>query len=297
MLNNNPPTKESVTKLLSSLSTLQITIHPSKILHIAFNRPKHLNALNEILFTDLHTFFSQFESTILPVYDIRVIILSGNGKAFSSGLDLRSNFAMSLLEFKNENRDIGRNGYTFYNVLKKLQEGLNLIEKCPVPVIAAVHSYCLGGALSILTCADIKICSNDAKFSIKEIDIGLTADLGALQRLVKQTGKLGMIKRYSYTGEVFNANQALNVGVVEEVVDGGHDMLIKRAFQLGEEIAAKSPLVLWGVKRTINFSRENNLETSLDMIATLNSALIQAGDIGTAIEGFMMKKKPVFPKL
>jgi enoyl-CoA hydratase/carnithine racemase len=285
---------------LNSFTTLEIKLLvEKKILVLKFNRPNQLNALNEILFEEIGKFFSNFEK-ISNVHDIRVIIITGKGKAFSSGLDLKSKFAMGILEFKNSEgeSDVGRKAFSFYVLLKKLQESLNAIESCHVPVIAAVNGFCLGGAMSILACADVRIASKDAKFSIKEIDIGLTADLGALQRLIKQTGNEGLIKKYSYTGETFSAMQAMNARIIEEVIESNlEEDLLKRSIELAESIAAKSPLVLWGIKRAINFARDNTLSSSLDMVATLNSALIQANDISDAVNGFLLKKKPIFPKL
>jgi len=280
---------------LNTFSTLKINITDKKILHVQLNRPRQLNALNEELFEELGKLFCDF-TKFTDEHDIRAVILSGNGKAFSTGLDLKSKFAVSMLDFKNEPGDIGRRAFSFYKTLKKLQENLTAIENCPVPVIASVHGFCLGGAVSILTCADVRIASSDSKFSIKEIDIGLTADLGAIQRLIKQNGKEGLIKKYCFTGEIFSSMQALNIGMIEEIVESAEDGL-KRSFELAEIITTKSPLVLWGIKRSIHFARDNNLETSLDMIATLNSALIQTDDISLAIEAFMTKKKPNFPKL
>ncbi len=285
-----------IKEFLSSFQTLKIEIiKEKKILHVQLNRPKQLNAMNEILFLEVDKIFSNV-NLIIEKEDIRVIILSGNGKAFSAGLDLTSDIPEKIIQLRNEEKDLGRKAFTMYHMIKKLQEGITAVENCPLPIISAIHGHCLGGALNLLVCTDIKIATKDAKFSIKEIDIGITADLGVLQRIVKQTGKEGLIKKYSYTGEIFSGEDALKLGFIEEVVDS-YEALIQRTFTLAEKIAEKSPLVLWGLKRTINFARDNSVKTSLDMVATLNSALLLSDDIPSSIQAFLTKTKVMYPKL
>jgi enoyl-CoA hydratase/carnithine racemase len=283
-------------QFVESFQTLKIEIIKSKkILHVQLNRPKQLNALNETIFLEIGKLFTNLK-IVTDKEDIRVIIFSGNGKAFSSGLDLTGEIPETIIQLKNEDRDIGRKAFTMYNLVSKLQEGISAMENCHIPIIGAIHGYCLGGALSLLVCTDIKLATKDSKFSIKEIDIGLTADLGFLQRIVKQTGKEGLIKKYSYTGEIFSGEDAFKLGFVEELLDD-QEALLKRSFELAEKIAEKSPLVLWGLKRTINFARDNSVKNSLDMVATLNSALLLSEDIPTSIQAFMSKTKAMFPKL
>lgn len=285
-----------MSEYLNSFQTIKVEIVTNKkILHVQLNRPNQLNALNEVIFSELAKLFVNIK-LISDKEDIRVIILSANGKAFSSGLDLTSAIPETIIQIKNDEADIGRKAFLMYNMISKLQEGITAMENCHIPIISAIHGYCLGGALSLLVCTDIKIATKDSKFSIKEIDIGLTADLGLIQRIVKQTGKEGLIKKYSYTGELFTGEDALKLGFVEEIVDN-KESLIKRAFELAEKIAEKSPLILWGLKRSINFSRDHSVKTSLDMIATLNSCLLMSDDIPSSIQSFLSKSKIMYPKL
>jgi enoyl-CoA hydratase/carnithine racemase len=283
-------------KFLSSFKSIQVEIlKDKKILKVALNRPKQLNALNEVIFDEIGKLFSNVY-LILKYEDIRVILLTGNGKAFSSGLDLKSKIAEMLIQMNSENDiDAGRKAFHFYGALKNLHKCVQAIEKCELPVIAGIHGFCLGGAMSIIPFADIRICTKDAKFSIKEVDIGLTADLGALQKLTKQSGREGLIKKYTYTGEIFTGEDAMKVGIVDEIVENENE-LNKRSVELCGKISEKSPLVLWGIKRTINFARDNTLESSLDMVATLNSALSQTRDIPESISSMLNKAKPVYPK-
>lgn len=286
-----------IEKFVKSFTTLKIEIlKEKKILHVQLNRPNQLNAINEVLFTELGKLFSNLDQITNPV-DIRVIILSGNGKSFCSGLDLTSSIAQNLIETKSRtDKDIGRKAYYLYYMIKKLQESLTAMDECTLPIISAIHGYCLGGAMSIATCTDVKIATKDSKFSIKEIDIGITADIGLLQRIVKQCGREGIIKRLSYTGEIFSGEDAYKYGIIEELAESKEDVM-KKAFELAEKIVVKSPLVLWGIKRMINFSRDHPVKTSLDMVATMNSGLLLTDDIQSSIEGFLTKKKPMYPKL
>ena len=183
---------------INSFQTLKINIiKDKKILHVLLNRPSKLNALNDTLFKEINKLFTNIE-TITKTEDIRVIIISGNGKSFTSGLDLNSDIAQNILNIKTKTDiDSGRKAFSLYNEVKKLQNSFTAIENCHLPTIAAIHGFCLGGGVSLLSCIDIKIAERNSQFSIKEVDIGLTADLGALQRLVKQTGREGLIKKYS----------------------------------------------------------------------------------------------------
>jgi enoyl-CoA hydratase/carnithine racemase len=271
-------------------------IKGKKILHLKLNRPKQLNALNEIMFEEFIRFFTNLP-LLMKNEDIRVILITGNGNSFCSGLDLKSSIASTISSSNSvTNIDIGRKAYFIYNMIKRLQQSLTVIEECPIPVIAGVHGYVFGGAMNILNCVDYKFSTKDAKFSIKEIDIGLTADLGILQRLAKQIGNESIVKRLAYTGEVFNGEKAAKYRIVDEVADD-YKQMVDSMFKLAEVIAEKSPLILWGIKRSINFARDNNLRTSLDMVATLNSALIQADDIAESIKGILGKTKTIYPKL
>lgn len=288
---------ENLKNFLNSFQTLEVKIHKDKkILQVCLNRPKQLNALNDVVFEEIGKLFSNVY-LILKHEDIRVIILTGNGKCFSSGLDLKSNVAKTLMEMNlDHNVDPGRKGFHFYSSLKNWQRNLLSIEKCELPVIAGVHGYCLGAGVSILSFVDYRIATVDARLSVREVDIGLTADLGALQKLAKISGKEGIVKRLSFTGEIFSGEEGFKYGIIEEVVEKQSE-LEGRLFYLAEQIAAKSPLAIWGIKRCINYARDNTIENSLDMVATLNSALIQTGDIPESITAILTKTKASLPKL
>jgi enoyl-CoA hydratase/carnithine racemase len=282
---------------IKSFKTLEIKVlQEQKILSVTLNRPKSLNALNETMFLELHKLFTKIYE-ISKAYDIRVVILSGNGKSFCAGLDLKSEIALNILQAKsNTEIDIGRKAFILYHELKKLQNSLTALENCHLPIIAAVHGHCLGGAMSLLSCCDIVISTKNAQFSIREVDIGLTADIGLLQRIGKQIGNINIAKKLSFTGENFNGEEAKMYGFVQEIAEN-EKVLQEKAFALAEKLCSKSPLVLWGIKRTINYSRDNTVDNSLEHIAAMNSAFIQADDISESIKAVLGKKKAMYPKL
>jgi enoyl-CoA hydratase/carnithine racemase len=281
---------------IQSFKTLKVEVlAKEKILKVSLNRPKQLNALNEILFEEIGLLFSNIHN-LLTKFDVRVILLTGEGKNFSSGLDLKSKVVELLVMMKTiEDKDSPRKGFMFYNMLKQWQNYLSAIETNPLPVVAAAKGYCLGGAMSILCCADVRLTTKDAKYSIREVDIALTADIGVLQRIGKQVGREGIVKKLAFTGEIFSGEEAFKYGVVEELYNTVEEME-KAAMNLCLKIAEKSPIVLWGIKRTINFARDNNLQTSLDHVATLNTALVQTDDMGEAIKSILSKTKPIYPR-
>ena len=283
--------KSKALDFLSSLTVLKTSII-NKTLVVEINRPKQLNAMNEAVFEELGLLFGSVESVLISELDLRVIVLTGCGSNFTAGLDLKSEIIEQIFS---KSGDTGRNGFKIYNLIKKLQSNLSAIENNPLPVICAIQGYCLGGGTSIITCGDIRLCTKDAKFSIKEVDIGLTADIGVLQRITKQTGNEGYIKLVSLTGEIFTGEKAKELGLVQGVYESG-EQLMKEAMKLADKISEKSPIVIWGIKKTLNFARDNKVETSLDMIRLLNSALIQTEDIPIAVTAVLQKQKPIFPK-
>ena len=287
----------NIDEFFSSFVTLKFSIIKEiKTLRIYLNRPKQLNAINYQMFSEFKKIFSSI-GLILKNIDIRVIILTGSDKSFCVGLDLFSDIAQKIVNVNhNSDIDIGRKSYQVYELIKYLQDTISCFDECPIPIIAGIHGYCLGGGINIISCVDYKIGTRDSKYSIKEVDIGLTADLGILQRLAKQIGNESIVKKLSFTGEIFSGEIAYKYNIINELVE--NELQLENALiGLAQKISEKSPLVLWGIKRMINFSRENNTKTSLDMVATLNSSLIQSNDISDSIQGVINKKKVIYPKL
>ena len=143
---------------------------------------------------------------------------------------------------------------------------------------------------------DYTICSKDSVFSIKETAIGRVANLGLFQRIIKNGGNVGILKKYSYSGENFGWNDALKLGIVGEVAGNSKD-LEEKTFSLAEKLGSMSPLVSRGIKKIIHFSRDNSINTSLEMIATMNEALLQSKDVESSVRAVLTKSKAIYPKL
>ena len=279
-------------EFINSFKDLAVSVK-DKILVVELNRPKSLNAISDLMFQEFKILFKELPNKILKHLDIRCVILKGKNGNFSSGLDLKSEIVMNF--GGNEDMDIGRKAFWFKNMVDELQLCLSSIEMNPLPVISCIDGFCLGGATSIISCCDMRFCTLDTKFSIREIEIGLTADIGVLQRFGKQIGNDSLFRQYCYTGEIFNGKQALEFGLVNKVFNNTKEME-DHVYALASTICEKSPIVLYGIKKVLNFSRDNNVNASLEMVGLLNSAMAQSQDIITAVTATLKKEKKVFPK-
>lgn len=171
-----------------------------------------------------------------------------------------------------------------------------MVDKCRVPVICAVHGLAIGAGVDLSAACDIRYATKDAKFSIKEVDIGLAADLGTLQRISKLTGNESWVREVAYTARFFTGVEAEKMGYVSRTFDSA-EALFKAAYELAQEIAGKSPVAVATTKESIKFSRDHTVEEGLAHIANLNSARLQSTDMQAAIMANMQKKKPEFPRL
>jgi enoyl-CoA hydratase/carnithine racemase len=262
--------------------TLSLTDH---IATITLNRPDKANAMNLAMWHEIRQAFKWVDAT--P--EARVAILEGAGRAFSSGIDLQ--MMMGLGE-QIQNDCEARTRENLRQVILDLQDTLSSLERCRKPVLAAIHGACIGAGIDLICCADMRYCSNDASFSIKEIDIGMTADVGTLQRLPKLIGE-GMVRELAYTGRKFDAAEALQMKLVNRVFDS-REMLQKGVRELAASIAAKSPLSIRGVKEMISYARDHSVADGLNYVATWNAAMLLSNDLQEAMMANMGKRAPEF---
>lgn len=255
--------------------------HDGHIVRLTLNRPEKLNAMGFAFFRGLKENIENFNKN--P--DIRAIIINAEGKGFTAGLDLTEAGSM-LGQGSADSRDALR------EKILELQESINIIERCRKPVIAAVHGHCIGGGVDLLCVCDIRIASKDAKFSIRETRIAITADLGTLQRLPCIIGD-GWFRELALTGRDFSANEALQTGFITRICENKEE-LEKEAFKIASSIAENSPLAVQGVKEVILFSRDNGVYPGLKFVAQKNSAMLPSEDLIEAVGAFMEKRKPVF---
>jgi enoyl-CoA hydratase len=178
---------------------------------------------------------------------------------------------------------------------KRLQWSFTALEKARMPVLTAVQGGCIGGAVDLVTAADLRYCTTDAWFCVMETNIGMTADVGTLQRLGKVIPE-GVARELAFTGRRMPAARAFEVGLVQQVYDG-HDALVEGVLATAREIASKSPLAIWGIKVAMNYARDHSVDDALDQIATWQSGMFQPADMLESFAAKAEKREPVFPDL
>ena len=269
---------------IPKLTTLELSVE-SQIAHVRLNRPDKANAMSREVWIELRTAFDWIDATA----GVRVAIISGNGPHFTAGIDLAM---LAGVADEVDDDCEGRKREKLRRVILDLQDTLTSLERCRKPVIAAVHGACIGGGIDLICCADMRYCSADASFAIKEIDMGMTADVGTLQRLPKLIGD-GMLRELAYTGRKFSAEEARACGLVNRVYESP-EALISGVLRLAAEIAGKSPLAMRGTKEMIVFARDHSVADSLNYIATWNAAMLMSADMQEAMMASMQKKAPKF---
>lgn len=269
---------------IPDLTTLELSLE-SHIAHVRLNRPDKANAMCREVWTELRTAFDWIDNT--P--EARVAIISGNGAHFTSGIDLAM---LAGVADEVDDDCEGRKREKLRRVILDLQDTLTTLERCRKPVIAAIHGACIGGGIDLICCADMRYCSVDAFFSIKEIDMGMTADVGTLQRLPKLIGD-GMVRELAYTGRKFTSDEAKTTGLVNRVFETP-EALRAGVQQIAAEIATKSPLAMRGTKEMIVYARDHSVADSLNYIATWNAAMLMSSDLQEAMMASMQKVPPKF---
>lgn len=228
------------------------------IAHVQINRPEKVNAMNAAFWEEITDIFQWVDDTDA----VRVVVISGAGKHFSAGIDL-----MMLASLAGQmGKDVGRNARFLRSTILRLQASFNAVDKCRKPVLAAVQGYCIGGAIDLISACDMRYCSSDAQFSIKEIDMGMAADVGTLQRLPRIIGD-GMMRELAFTGRNVEAEEALRIGLVNRVYDD-QAALMDGVFAIAREIAAKSPIAVAGTKEMLSYMRDHRIDDGLEYIAT-----------------------------
>jgi enoyl-CoA hydratase len=222
--------------------------------------------------------------------DLRAVVICAAGKAFSYGLDLRAAFAekgslMAIGGMAGERMKLLR-------MIRELQRSFIAVAGCPVPVIAAIHGWCIGGGLDLISACDIRLASADAVFSLRETKIALVADLGSLQRLPRIIGE-GNTRELAFTGKDITAERASRMGLVNEVF-ADREATIEAARAMARDIAHNAPLTVRGVKAVLDFGADKTVAEGLEYVAAWNSAFLASKDLGEAMAAFLAKRPPLF---
>ena len=219
-------------------------------------------------------------------------MLKGEGKHFNAGMDL-ANFAPAKKD--GVKKDPARMRETFYHEVLELQDTFTALEECRMPTIASIQGACVGGGIDMVAACDIRHCSSDAFFKIAEVDIGLAADVGTLQRLPTLI-PIGVVRELAYTGRKFLPDEARELGFINKVFDSLED-LEAGSLALAQEIASKSPLVTRVIKKQINYARDHSVRESLDYHAAWNSSLISGQDMEAAMKAMTEKSQANYDDL
>lgn len=256
------------------------------------NRPDKYNAMNNTFWREIGEVFNQLGSD----EDCRAIVLSANGKIFTSGLDFTD--MNDLLSIVMSEDDIARKCQKMKAKIASYQESFSQLEKCPKPVVAAVHSACVGGGVDLICAADVRYATADAWFQVKEVDVGLAADVGTLQRLPRVIGNESLVRELAFTARKMFSSEALQCGLVSRVFDTKETMLAG-ALATAESIASKSPVAVQFTKQALVFSRDHSVQEGLEYQANVNMTMLQSEDVRIAAMALMSKgkEKPTFAKL
>ena len=222
--------------------------------------------------------------------NVRVLVITGAGRAFTAGLDLMA--IMPRIPIGTDGKPNGERQARLHQMIRDMQAAITTVERCRVPVIAAVHGHCIGGGVDLITACDIRLAAADARFSVREVKLAMVADVGTLQRLPAIVGQ-GVARELAYTGRDFDAAYAEKVGLVSRVLPD-RDALLTAAYALAEEIAANPPLAVQGSKRVMTAATRGEIDRGLEYVATWNAAHLVTQDLGVAIAAWASKEKPEY---
>ena len=248
------------------------------IAHVQFIRGAEFNTMNRAFWPEMVAVFGEIEQD--P--SARVVVFSAHGKHFTSGLDL-NDFAVGLMASEGEP---SRKAEALRRTVLHMQESMSVVDRCRLPVLVAVQGACIGGGIDLISACDIRYCAEDAFFSIQETNIGMTADVGTLQRLPHMLPQ-GIVRELTYTGRRMMAAEAREWGLVNQVFTD-HAALLDGVMAIAGEIATKSPIATVGNKEMLNYARDHSIADGLNYVATWNAAMLSRADLG---EAFMAKQQ------
>ena len=271
--------------------TLNVTQPSAHVVSVELNRPEKMNAMNNTLWGEIGQVFRHIDQD--P--DCRVVLLSAAGKMFTSGIDLSDLTQLASVVYGDD--DIARKSMMLYNKVAWYQDQFTELERCKKPVVCCIHSACVGGGVDLITATDIRLATQDAWFCVKEVDMGLAADVGTLQRLPKVIGSQSLVNELCLTARKMKSEEAEKCGLVSRLYENKEEMM-KSAVELAKNIAAKSPVAVQGTKVNLNYSREHSVQEGLRNMVTWNMAMLQSEDVMKSAMASMNKddEPPEFEK-
>jgi len=257
----------------------------NKIATVTIDRADKANALNLQAWSELKTLFEALDKE----KEARVVILKGEGKHFCSGMDIAA--LMEIAQVQHMDCQ-SRMREAFREKLFALQDAVSSLEKCQKPVLVSIHGACVGGGVDLATAADIRYATKNSQFSIKEVDMGLVADMGTLQRLPKLISP-ALVAELAYTGRKMSGEEAEKVSLVNKSFDSKEEM-DSYVHNIASSIASKSPVVIRGTKNVLKYSRDHSVEDSLNYVTAWNAGMIFSKDIMEAMAASFEKREAKF---
>jgi len=244
------------------------------VAHVRMNQPQRHNAMTPAFWAEIPQLFRQLDEA----GGVRAAVLSSEGRHFSAGMDL-SVFAnagtLGTVDVAARER--------FRHQLKKLQLCFTAIAEVRFPVIAAIQGGCIGGAVDLATACCLRYCSRDAWFCIQEINIGMMADVGTMNRMPKQIPE-AVMRELAYTGDRLGAERAERLGFVNGLFDDAA-ATVAGALAVAQKIAARAPVAVAASKEMINYTRDHSVAESFTYMNALQPGVFDPEDIARAVAG------------
>jgi enoyl-CoA hydratase len=222
--------------------------------------------------------------------EVRAVLVRTDGPNFTYGLDLPAMMGELAPMLGGEGMAAARTA--LYRKVLELQQAFNAVAACRKPVVAAVNGWCIGGGVDLITACDVRVCSSDARFSVREVRVAMVADLGTLQRLPVIVGE-GHARELALTGRDFSAEHALRIGLVNEVFESP-EALLRGARGLAATMADNPPLVVQGIKAVMDEATVARVQRGLRHVAAWNAAFLPSADLGEAMAAFLERRPPKF---
>lgn len=257
------------------------------IAHIRFNRPDKLNSFIPAVWDELPQAISEIDEG----GEARVIVISSQGKHFTAGLDFSVFAALEI----DDDIETGRERAAFMQLVKTLQNSFSAIKNARLPVIAAIQGGCIGAGLDLVSACDLRYATADAFFSLQEINIGMTADVGTFPRLQKLI-PAGIAREMAFTGDPMTSEKAEMTGLVNAVYNTP-DELMDAVMDVAAKIAEKSPLAIWGSKEMLNYGDDHTSADTLNHVATWQAGMFSHADVKTAFAAQQQKQLARFEQL
>jgi len=256
------------------------------VAHLVLNQPEAMNTMHP-------TFWRELDAVLTRLHkdgSARALVISSTGKHFSAGMALET-FA-GAIQMDDQSPE-GR--AAIFDLLGDMQATFTKLETLRMPVIAAIQGGCIGGAVDMVSACCIRYATPQTFFCIQEINIGMVADVGTLQRLPKLI-PLAIVKEMAYTGRRLGADRALQYGLVNAVFETPEAML-EAARVCAAEIASKPPIAIWGTKQAIHYTRDHSVDDALKQMGWLQGAIWSNRHVMEAVVAMKTKRPGDFPAL